>query len=980
MKRWLVAICALVLSFSTMLVFTQETATPTLQITGVNASELPTVIVTANVLDNNRRPITGLTAESFQLSGQLSELGRVVSVESTADDGVAFGVVLVIDTSSSMAGTPIEEAKLAATEFVNSLGPNDPVAIIAFNSTTQLVQEYTTNKDTLRTTIANLSFGGETDLYDAAVAGIEKAAEAPVNRRAIVILSDGAEFGGNNTSAREDGLALALAKGVSVYTIGLGFGTDRQYLQNISTGTNADYYEAPAPDELSGIFGSLAQQFRSQYIITLEADVPADGTEYGLDLSATTPLGDTNTDTAVVRAPIPTPIVSLSAPESAIVEPTIISPTLVSDDGIASLTATLGGTDITVANGGVLVDPSQLAPDNYELIFTATDTNGDVGTGSAMIAVGALPPAITVESDATGDTIDAITNFTLGSVTQVGNPVTSVSYTVADVEFVSDDAGNQFAFTLDPFILPAGEQVMSVTATTVAGTSATQEVPLQIAAIAPRAQIIGIEDGQVIDVATEVTNEVGFQMGASEASSSVTFDGESITLPFIIDLAVTTPGDKVLEYSVTDTNGQTVTLTTSVTVAEVASATPVEASVSTVITPAEGDGVDNTFNMPFEVNVEYMGSSPLASATFGLNGNTSDVTVNPDGTLEPVTIDTSTLAPGNYTGTYTLTAEDGTVTTADVNFAIAEMPTATPLPPTMDANGIMATSQANATAALNTAVAGNANATATADANATIEADANATATVVRQATLDTRAGTAEALNAAAASTAGFVAGQTATARVQPTTEPAPVEPSATPVPPTLDARGIMATSQANATAAFNSAMAMNANSTATSDANATLEADANATATVVRQATLDTRASTAEALNAAAASTAGFVAGQTATANVAVTVEATPETTVEMTVEATPEATLEATVEVTVEATPEATLEATVEVTVEATPEATLEPTAAPATQTPVGSLQTDGDAAQNQNFMPFVICGGAILLLILLLYLLTRRSDDKK
>ena len=123
----------------------------------------------------------------------------------------------------------------------------------------------------------------------------------------------------NTAASATSGEALpteeAIKSGVPVYSIGVGFGFDRTYLQGISSSTNAQTYESPTSEELTQIYTDLAAKLRSQYVITLNVPLPLDGTQYNLGLAVTTSEGSADA-TAVLRAPIPTPIVRLPDPDA----------------------------------------------------------------------------------------------------------------------------------------------------------------------------------------------------------------------------------------------------------------------------------------------------------------------------------------------------------------------------------------------------------------------------------------------------------------------------------------------------------------------------------------------------------------------------------------------------------------------------------------------------------------------------------------
>lgn len=368
-RKLLLTLIVIVLLIPAALAFTQEqTASPKIEITGVNATDLPTVLITANVTDSLGQPVAGLTAENFILSGELADKGQIVSVENITDNNLSFAAVLVIDTSSSMAGTPFAKAKDAAKTFINAIGPNDPVAIITFDTQERLVLDFTTDKTLLLTTIDQLRFGGKTTLYDGALLGVKTAAAAPLPRRAVILLSDGAEFGGLSSAARGDALNEARLRGVPVYTIGLGFGTDRTYLQALSAGTNARNYESPSSDQLVEIYRGLAGLLRSQYVITVAANVAADGSVYNSTLQAITPEGATNEIVAQIRAPIPVPIVTFpNAPTEPIREVTRITADVSADDTLANLEFTIDGQPAASELFTVTIDPVTLAPGPHTL-------------------------------------------------------------------------------------------------------------------------------------------------------------------------------------------------------------------------------------------------------------------------------------------------------------------------------------------------------------------------------------------------------------------------------------------------------------------------------------------------------------------------------------------------------------------------------------------------------------------------------------
>ncbi len=334
MKKLRPFLLLMILLVPVLVLGAQDAPASRLEITGVNATEMPVITVTANVYDNLGQPLRGLTASDFALTGELVGQAQITNVENITDNNLPFAVVLAIDVSTSMAGSPIDNAKQAARAFVENIGPSDPVAIMTFGTHVRVAQDYTTDKATLLSVIDSVYAAGETALYQAAYEATQLAAQSPTPRRAVILLSDGAEYGANSTVARDDAVQEAIVRGVPIYTIGLGYGFDRTYLQQLSGSTNAGNYESPTPDQLTQIYTDLAAKLRSQYVITLDAPLPLDGTEYELGLQVTTPDGTVQASTTL-RAPIPVPVVQLPALDQPLTEPTQITATILHDDPLS---------------------------------------------------------------------------------------------------------------------------------------------------------------------------------------------------------------------------------------------------------------------------------------------------------------------------------------------------------------------------------------------------------------------------------------------------------------------------------------------------------------------------------------------------------------------------------------------------------------------------------------------------------------------
>ncbi len=666
MKRLFFALLSLLLLVPVALWAKQATPATRVEITGVNSANLPTIVVNAAVYDRLGQPIFGLTADNFTIAGPLAERARIVSVENISDDQLAFSVVLAIDTSSSMDGLPLDRAKEAAINFVNSIGPNDPVAILTFDSNVEVVQDYTTDKAALLSTIEALRAGGKTALYKGMLEAVTKAASSPSPRRAVIVLSDGAEYG--NISGVERGAALqeAIIRGVPVYTIGVGYGFDRTYLQETSGGTNARFAESPTLDELVAIYGGLAATLRSQYIVTLNADVPGDGTEYGLTLAVTTPDGTASADT-VVRVPILVPIVTLpDLPTEPITEPVTVTAEVRADDPITTAQFRLDGVvagSFTEPPYSITLDPLRLRPGEHKLTFTATDASGGgIGQVNGTFTVAALPSSVTIVGLGTQPIAEPVT-ITLDVSGQT--PATSAAFTIDGGEAVVTEA--PYLFTIDPATLTPGEHTLTVDVTNVGGAVATVTQAFTAAALPPQITLSGLEAQQEISEPTEVTIEATGQTPVS--SVVVTVNNVEITTAAQVPAVVTVnpaelqPGRNLLVATVTLESGQS----EAASVEFIAAALPPEVTIT-------GLQTGETLTENRTITVEAGGQTAITAVTFALDGQEVATETRAPYTFE---LDVLAIPPGGHILTATATNAGGQSASADVTFMISDAPSLT---------------------------------------------------------------------------------------------------------------------------------------------------------------------------------------------------------------------------------------------------------------------------------------------------------------
>jgi VWFA-related protein len=172
--------------------------------------------VTATITDGNGRFVSGLRKEDFRVyqDDQLQEVTHFSS------ERVPVSLGIILDTSGSMDGEKMAAAKLALNRFlIDLLGPDDEVFLYRFDTSPELVHEWTTDRGSVSAALARIQPRGGTAMYDAVSEAIPLAQAGKHRKKALLVISDG-----NDTSSRTAIVALQeqiRETEVLIYAIGI---------------------------------------------------------------------------------------------------------------------------------------------------------------------------------------------------------------------------------------------------------------------------------------------------------------------------------------------------------------------------------------------------------------------------------------------------------------------------------------------------------------------------------------------------------------------------------------------------------------------------------------------------------------------------------------------------------------------------------------------------------------------------------------
>lgn len=183
------------------------------------ASRARTVRVPVSVLDKSGAPVLDLTNTNFRIS----ENGKRRSVTLFSKERRPLRIALALDLSRSM-NNKIRHVEEALKHFIDLLEPDDEIMVITFNDHVRILQDLTSDRARLERVLGELEPDGGTALYDAAYEAIKRVANAPVESKAVVLVTDGVDTASATTfdTLRD----YARHAEVPVYSIGLDSGDE----------------------------------------------------------------------------------------------------------------------------------------------------------------------------------------------------------------------------------------------------------------------------------------------------------------------------------------------------------------------------------------------------------------------------------------------------------------------------------------------------------------------------------------------------------------------------------------------------------------------------------------------------------------------------------------------------------------------------------------------------------------------------------
>ncbi len=269
------------------------------------------ILVPVSIRDQSGMTVAGLKPESFFVYDN----GDRQEILSFNRQRVPANIVMLLDASGSVFSR-MRFIREAAKHFLVSLLPEDKACVMQFADEVELLQDWTSGDDT-KSLIKAIEWryhpGRSTTFYDGLYLAAENQLKHVEGRRIVILLTDGIDSAEHKRASFSDSLNAIKRSETTVYVVSLtkslrveigkqdhGWlgnvfgGADKKQiaramamlddaetlLETLTTETGGRMFLPVKEDDLVGAYKAIAEELRSQYVLTFKPKKRAAAGEY----------------------------------------------------------------------------------------------------------------------------------------------------------------------------------------------------------------------------------------------------------------------------------------------------------------------------------------------------------------------------------------------------------------------------------------------------------------------------------------------------------------------------------------------------------------------------------------------------------------------------------------------------------------------------------------------------------------------------
>lgn len=218
-------------------------------------------------------PVAGLTRDNFVVSDN----GVPQTLDAVSLDAVPLNLMLVLDTSGSLAGDRLTNLIDAVNGLVKSLREEDTASLMTFSEPVKLAVKPTRDRAPILAALAGLRADGSTSVNDAVFLALQlRPQDAAESRPVLLLFSDGRDT--SSWLRSEHVIEATKRSGMLVHVVELvsdewmGFrGTEMRpssFLGQLADIGGGRRWFAKSSRDLRELFGKALNELRARYLLT----------------------------------------------------------------------------------------------------------------------------------------------------------------------------------------------------------------------------------------------------------------------------------------------------------------------------------------------------------------------------------------------------------------------------------------------------------------------------------------------------------------------------------------------------------------------------------------------------------------------------------------------------------------------------------------------------------------------------------------
>ena len=247
-------------------------------------SGIDIVTVTVTVTDREGRFVPGLRQDDFTIF----EDGQRKDVTSFADESAPVSLGLLLDASGSMTGGRLDLARASISRLVSrDLDASAEWFLARFTSTVVVAQEWTSDRAAIVQPLRETRATGDTGLYDAIALTIPLVEEGHLQKKALLLVSDGGESK-SLVSLDEVRMAIGLHD-VRVYSVGVdapaasgGEKLKMTAMRDVADDTGGRTWVVSSGADIASATAQLADELRHMYLVSYATTRAKDGRRHSI--------------------------------------------------------------------------------------------------------------------------------------------------------------------------------------------------------------------------------------------------------------------------------------------------------------------------------------------------------------------------------------------------------------------------------------------------------------------------------------------------------------------------------------------------------------------------------------------------------------------------------------------------------------------------------------------------------------------------